>query len=164
MVIVSSPRALEFACHSAACAPPPAGTGGSGGGGRSGRPVRPNPIGPGAGRNPNQGMINKTIKDAEARAASQVRASDLKRGDKVVFAQKVRTVSSIGKQNNGKVGISFKDGGITDLRPGQTLPRASSVKVKTRKGTESPYDDGEGPSRDKGSGGPSDARKYPGTK
>jgi hypothetical protein len=28
-MIVSSPRALEFACHSKACAPPPAGKGGS---------------------------------------------------------------------------------------------------------------------------------------
>lgn len=91
------------------------------GGGRSGRPVRPNPIGPGARANPNQKMIDSTIRKAEK--GQPVRASDLKRGDNVVFAQKVRTVSSIGKQRNGKVGISFKDGGITDLRPDQTLPR-----------------------------------------
>ena len=118
------------------------------------------------------------------------------------FAQKVRTVSTVGKQGNGKVGVSFKDGGITDLRPGQTLPRASNKvtvprttwknnrdrttttnqsdltkriarlkdndakftraapKPKQQRGTKNPYDRGEGPSKDKGSGGPSDARKY----
>lgn len=79
-------------------------------------------------------MINKTIKDAEAKAATQVRASDLKRGDKVVFAQKVREISSLGKQRNGKVGISFKDGGITDLRPDQMLPRPSK-KVRVPAGS-----------------------------
>jgi len=92
----TSPRAYEFACHAASCAPPPAGTGGSkggsGGGGGSG----------------------------------SVKASDLKPGDRVHFAQKVRVVSSTGMQHNGKVGVSFKDGGITDFRPSETLPRAAS--------------------------------------
>ena len=99
------------------------------GGGRSGSPVRPNPIGPGARRNPNQGMINKTIKDAEAKASKEIRASDLKRGDKVVFGQQVKTVSSVGKQRNGKVGVSFTTGGVTDLRPDQTLPRAAAARA-----------------------------------
>lgn len=51
-----------------------------------------------------------------------------------MFAQKVRTVSSVGMQGNGKVGISFKDGGITDMRPDQTLPRPSK-KVRVPAGT-----------------------------
>lgn len=93
MVTVRTQRALEFACHSKACAPPPAGKGGSSKG---------------------------------ASGGGSVKASDLKSGDRVHFAQKVRTVSTVGKQGNGKIGISFKDGGDTDLRPGQTLPRASN--------------------------------------
>lgn len=88
---MTSPRAIEFACYSKACAPPPAGSGGSKGGSGGGRSVK---------------------------------ASALKRGDRVHFAQKVRTVSSVGTQRNGKVGVSFKDGGITDFRPDQALPRA----------------------------------------
>ena len=130
----TSSQAYEFACHSAACAPPPAGTGGSSGGGRSGRPVRPNPIGPGAKANPNQGMIDKTIRDAEGKARSktndsQIQASDLKKGDRVVFAQQAKTVSSVGMQGNGKIGISFTTGGVTDLRPDQTLPRAAAARA-----------------------------------
>lgn len=91
MVRVTSPRALEFACHSKACAPPPAGRGGS-------------------------------IKGV---GTGSIKASDLKRGDRVVFGQQVKTVSSVGKQNNGKIGVSFTTGGVTDLRPDQTLPRPS---------------------------------------
>ena len=109
MVRVTSSRAYEFACHSAACAPPPAGTGGSSGGGRR--------VGVGQG---------------------SIRASNLKSGDRVVFAQKVRTVSSVGKQSNGKVGVSFKDGGDTDFRPDQTLPRPSK-KVRVPAGSASKF-------------------------
>lgn len=102
MVIVrdTSPLAYEFACHSKACAPPPAGRGGS-------------------------------IKGV---ASGSIKASDLKRGDRVVFGQQVKTVSSVGMQKNGKVGVSFTTGGVTDLRPDQTLPRPSK-KVRVPAGT-----------------------------
>ena len=137
--------------------------------------MRPNPVGPGAKANPNQSMIDKTIRDAEGKAAagarrtgdgayyprggggsattaksspsrrngdgayyaptksktndSQIQASDLKKGDRVVFAQQAKTVSSVGMQGNGKVGISFTTGGVTDLRPDQTLPRAAAARA-----------------------------------
>ena len=100
MIRVTSPRALEFACNSKACAPPPAGRGGS-------------------------------IKGV---GTGSIKASDLKAGDRVVFGQQVKTVSSVGKQSNGKIGVSFKTGGITDLRPDQTLPRPSK-KVRVPAGT-----------------------------
>lgn len=100
MVRVTSRNAVEFACRSKACAPPPAGRGGS-------------------------------IKGV---GQGEIKVSRLKAGDRVVFAQKVRTVSSVGAQGNGKIGISFRDGGITDLRPDQTLPRPSK-KVRIPAGT-----------------------------
>lgn len=125
----TSPRAYEFACYSKACAPPPAGSGGSkggsGGGGVSARQAR-------------QTVMNDMNKVSKARAAkrdSEVAASGLKPGDKVHFAQKRRTVSSVGKQRNGKIGISFKDGGVTDLWPTQRLLRAvpgTTYNVKPR--------------------------------
>ena len=100
MVRVTSAGAIEFACNSKACAPPPAGRGGS-------------------------------IKGV---GQGSIKASNLKPGDRVNFAQKTRVVSSVGKQNNGKIGISFKDGGVTDLRPDQTLPRPSK-KVRVPAGS-----------------------------
>lgn len=136
----SSLRAYEFACHNASCAPPPVGSGGSGG--RSGRPVRPNPIGPGAGRNPNQAMINKTIKEAEGKNARRmsaaetnapygtVKGSQLKRGDRIYFAQSIKEVSSVGKPGrNGRIGVAFTSGGVTDVHPDQPLSRAPAAKV-----------------------------------
>lgn len=164
MVLVRSARAYEFACHSAACAPPPAGTGGSNGGrsgrpvgpaareqpgsGRSGSPVRPNPIGPGAGRNPNQAMIDRTIRNAERKggtagtttakkapsATKEIAGYELKRGDRIHFAQSVKTVSSVGKQRNGRIGVSFTSGGVTDVGAGQKFivaPPAKTVKAKS---------------------------------
>ncbi len=68
----------------------------------------------------------------------EIKASSLKGGDRVVFAQKARTVSSVGMQKNGKVGVSFKDGGVTDLRPDQTLPRPSK-KVRVPAGAASKF-------------------------
>lgn len=216
MVRIISTRALEFACNSKACAPPPVGRGGSGNGGRSGSPVgpaarqqpgsgrsgspvRPNPIGPGAGRNPNQDMIDKTIWSAEGKAAAkaarpgdgdgaryprgggaktekmvsspsrrngdgayyapkkassterkggtagtttakkspstvkEVAGYELKRGDRIHFAQSVKTVSSVGKQRNGRIGVSFTSGGVTDVGAGQKFtvaPPAKTVKAK----------------------------------
>ena len=61
--------------------------------------------------------------------STQIQASDLKKGDRVVFAQQAKTVSSVSTQRNGKVGISFTTGGITDLRPDQTLPRAAPARA-----------------------------------
>lgn len=100
----TSSRAYEFACHSAACAPPPAGRGGS--------------------------MKGGSIKGV---GQGSVKVSSLKSGDRVVFAQKARTVSSVGVQKNGKVGISFKDGGITDMPGSSSLPRPSK-KVRVPAG------------------------------
>lgn len=62
-----------------------------------------------------------------------VKASDLKPGDKVQFAQRKRTVEAVGAAK-GRVAVSFKDGGITDLKPSQTLPRASR-KVRVPAGS-----------------------------
>lgn len=104
MVRVTSARALEFACNSKACAPPPAGKGGS----------------------------------VKGVGQGSIKASNLKAGDRVVFGQQVKTVSSVGKQGNGKIGVSFKSGGVTDLRPDQSLPRPSK-KVRVPAGTASKF-------------------------
>ena len=104
MVRVTSAGAIEFACNSKACAPPPAGRGGS-------------------------------IKGV---GQGSIKASNLKPGDRVVFGQQVKTVSSVGKQSNGKIGVSFTTGGVTDLRPDQSLPRPSK-KVRVPAGSASKF-------------------------
>jgi hypothetical protein len=77
-------------------------------------------------RRSGDGAYHKPTKTATN--SKQIQASDLKSGDRVIFGQQAKTVSSVGMQKNGKVGISFTTGGVTDLRPDQTLPRAAPAK------------------------------------
>jgi hypothetical protein len=63
----------------------------------------------------------------------EIAGYELKRGDRIHFAQSVKTVSSVGKQRNGRIGVSFTSGGVTDVGAGQKFIVAGPAKtVKTK--------------------------------
>lgn len=166
MVTVRTTKALDFACHSKACAPPPVGKGGSGDGGFKSGGGKSNfaPTGTGGSKDINKVRLYKehpgeptTRRDGTrvhwsypgaktkgdwakanheyvpgkgwepkrtANAGVSVKATSLKRGDKVIFAQQAKTVRWVGKESKGRIPVSFETGGITDIARDQTLPRA----------------------------------------
>jgi hypothetical protein len=93
-------------------------------------------------------MIDRTIKAAERKGGTagtttakkvpskpkEISGYELKRGDRIHFAQSVKTVSSVGKQRNGRIGVSFTSGGVTDVGAGQKFtvaPPAKTVKARS---------------------------------
>lgn len=91
-------------------------------------------------------MIDRTLAKAEGKTrhtgmkvkkapgtTKEVAGYELKRGDRIHFAQSVKTVSSVGNQRNGRIGVSFTSGGVTDVGAGQKFTVAGPAKtVKAR--------------------------------
>jgi hypothetical protein len=106
-------------------------------------------------------MIDRTIARAEGNSrhsgttvkkapgkTKEIAGYELKRGDRIHFAQSVKTVSSVGKQRNGRIGVAFTSGGVTDVGAGQKFlvaGPAKTVKAKSKtlpKGNPGQYKEG----------------------